>query len=87
VGCKNVPKMERKKAFQLYRKVDEHMEEDLNIENHWKVMVTYALRKYQSVKEAAPHLGVTSRTVFRLINRWDIDWKCPDLEPMEKNIE
>ena len=52
-------------------------EENLNIEYNWKILVTYALRKYQSVKVASQHLGVTDRTVFRYINEWDIKWKKP----------
>jgi len=52
-------------------------EVNLNIEYNWKILVTHALRKYQSVKVASQHLGVTDRTVFRYINEWDIKWKKP----------
>jgi len=86
VGRKHVPQMAGKKEFQLYKKIAgmKYPQEDLNIENHWKIMVTYALRKHQNVQRASEDLGVTSRTVFRLINRWEIDWKLPMLESSKK---
>lgn len=51
------------------------MTENLNIEYHTKIYVTVALRKYQSPKEAAKHLGITSRTVHRYIHKYNIKWK------------
>ena len=51
------------------------MTENLNIEYHTKIHVTVALRKYQSPKEAAKHLGITSRTVHRYIHKYNIKWK------------
>ena len=70
--------------FQLYKNVEgkKYPQEDLNIERHWQYMVAYALRKYQSPKEASKYLGITARTVFRLIKRYDIDWKTPDLQEL-----
>jgi hypothetical protein len=80
--------MAGKKEFKLYKKIAglKYPQEDLNIERHWRVMVTYALRKHQNVKRASQDLGVTQRTVFRLIKRWDIDWKLPMLEPSKKYL-
>ncbi len=67
--------------FKLYKKVEgmKYPQEDLNIERHYRVMVTHALRKYKNVEEASKHLGITTRTVFRLIKRWEIDWKLPEI--------
>jgi len=86
VGCKHVQKMARKKEWTLYKEVEgmKYPQEDLNIERHWRIMVRYALCKHQNVKEASKELGVTPRTIFRLINRWDIEWRLPDLEPLKK---
>jgi hypothetical protein len=69
--------MARKKEWTLYKEVEgmKYPQEDLNIERHWRIMVRYALSK---------ELGVTPRTIFRLINRWDIEWRLPDLEPLKK---
>ena len=55
--------------FKLYKDVEgmKYPQEDLNIERHHRAMITYALRKYKSPKEASKHLGITSRTVFRMI--------------------
>ena len=64
----------------------EKQKENLNIEYNWKILVTYALRKYQSVKIASQHLGVTDRTVFRYINEWDIVWKKPKDNGKKKSI-
>lgn len=64
----------------------EKQEENLNIEYNWKILVTYALRKYQSVKVASRHLGVTDRTVFRYINQWDIEWKKSKNNGEKKSI-
>ena len=88
MGRKHVQKMAGKKEFKLYKEVDgmRYPQEDLNIERHWRVMVRYALCKHQNVNEASKELGVTSRTVFRLIKRWDIEWKLPDLEPVKKYL-
>lgn len=61
------------------RQGNEKPEEDLNIERNWKYMTLYALRKYRGAKEASKYLRVSERTVFRLIDRWELDWKCPDL--------
>jgi hypothetical protein len=86
MGRKHVQKMAGKKEFKLYKEVDgmRYPQEDLNIERHWRVMVTYALRKHQNVKKASIDLGITERTVFRLINRWEIEWRLPTLEVIEK---
>ncbi len=67
--------------FQLHKKVEgmKYPQEDLNIERHHRVMIIYALRKYKSPKEASKHLGITSRTVFRMINRYEIDWRLTDI--------
>ena len=51
--------------------------ENLNIEDNWKILVTYALRKHQNVRIASEHLGVSDRTVHRFIKDWDIKWKKP----------
>ena len=87
MGCKHVQKMAGKKEWVLYKKIEgqRYPQEDLNIERHWRIMVTHALRKHQNVKKASADLGITERTVFRLINRWEIEWKLPDLEVIEKN--
>lgn len=61
-------------------------EENLNIEYNWKILVTYALRKYQNVRVAAEHLGVTDRTVFRYINQWDIKWKRPKKDGQQEQV-
>lgn len=61
--------------------------EDLNIERNWKFLTLYALRKYGSVKRASPHLGVTERTVHRFVERWNLDWKLPELEALEISDE
>lgn len=68
--------------FKLYKEVEgmKYPQEDLNIERYHVVMVTHALRKYKNVKEASKHLGVTARTVFRMINRYDIDWKIIEID-------
>jgi hypothetical protein len=67
--------------FQLHKEVEgmKYPQEDLNIERHHRAMITYALRKYKSPTEASKHLGVTARTVFRMINRYKIDWKITDI--------
>ena len=87
MGRKHVQKMAGKKEWVLYKEVEGHKypQEDLNIERHWRIMVTHALRKNQNVKKASADLGITERTVFRLIKRWEIEWKLPDLEVIEKN--
>lgn len=54
-------------------------QEDLNIERHHRAMIVYALRKYKSPKEASKHLGITARTVFRMIHRYEIDWRLTDI--------
>jgi len=42
-------------------------------------MVITALGKYKNVEEASKHLGITTRAVFRLIKRWEIDWNLPEI--------
>ena len=71
--------------FKLYKNVEgmKYPQEDLNIERHHRVMITYALRKYKSPKEASKHLGITVRTVFRMINRYEIDWRLTDINKDE----
>ncbi len=88
MGRKHVPQMARKKEWILYKEVEgmKYPQEDLNIEKNWRVMVRYALCKHQNVEEASKELGITSRTVFRLIKRWDIEWKLPELEPLKKYL-
>ena len=79
--------MAKKKTKALvYKTVEDSIYpvEDLNIERNWKFLTLTALRKYGSVKQAAPHLGVTERTVHRFVDRWQLDWRLPDLEPYEK---
>ena len=39
--------------------------------------------KYKSPKEASKHLGITVRTVFRMINRYEIDWRLTDINEDE----
>lgn len=79
--------MAKKKTKALvYKTVEDSIYpvEDLNIERNWKYLTMIALRKYGSVKKAAPYLGVTERTVHRFVDRWELDWQLPDLEPYEK---
>lgn len=79
--------MAKKKTKALvYKTVEDSIYpvEDLNIERNWKFLTMLALRRHGSVKKAAPHLGVTERTVHRFVDRWDLDWKLPDLEVLEK---
>ena len=86
MGCKNVHEMAGKKEKPLlYKRVEETNElvEDLDIERNWKYLTLHALRKYRGAKEASRHLGVSERTVFRLIQRWELDWKCPNLNSNE----
>ena len=87
MGRKHVPQMAGKKEWILYKEVEgmKYPQEDLNIERNWRVMVTYALRKEKNVKRAAKLLGITDRTVFRLIDRWNINWHHPEIEVIEKN--
>tara|TARA_R110000803_G_scaffold182893_1_gene245287 strand:- start:521 stop:748 length:228 start_codon:yes stop_codon:yes gene_type:complete len=71
--------------FKLYKNVEgmKYPQEDLNIERHHRVMITYALRKYKSPKEASKHLGITARTVFRMISKYQIDWRLIDINEDE----
>lgn len=69
----------------LYKRIEgtNELVEDLDIERNWKFLTLHALRKHRGAKAASRHLGVSERTVFRLIHRWELDWKYPDLNKNE----
>lgn len=86
MGCENVYQMAGKKEKPLlYKKAEgtNKLVEDLDIERNWKCLTLHALRKHRGAKEASKYLGVSERTVFRFINRWELDWKCPNLSKDE----
>lgn len=53
---------------------------NLNLEKEIERLTRKALRIYKSPKEASKHLGVTDRTIYRMIERYNIEWEMPILE-------
>ena len=53
---------------------------NLNLEQEIERLTRKALRIYKSPKEASKHLGVTDRTIYRMIERYNIEWEMPLLE-------
>lgn len=53
---------------------------NLNLEKEIERLTRKALRIYKSPKEASKHLGVTDRTIYRMIERYNIEWEMPLLE-------
>ena len=51
------------------------MAEILNIDYHAKILVREALIRSKSVEDAATKLEVSVRSVFRYMNKFDIDYK------------
>lgn len=60
MGGQNVRKMDTK-------------EENLNIEYNTKILVREALRRYGSAAEASKYLEVSDRTVFRYMDKFNLD--------------
>jgi hypothetical protein len=49
------------------------MAEILNIEYHTRILVKEALRRYGSAKIASKYLKVSDRTVFRYMDKFNLD--------------
>jgi hypothetical protein len=47
--------------------------EILNIEYHTRILVKEALRRYGSARTASKYLEVSDRTVFRYMNKFNLD--------------
>lgn len=50
------------------------MTETLNIDYHRSLLVVKALNKAKTIKQAATLLGVTRKTVYSLINHYQVEF-------------
>jgi len=54
--------------------------ENLNIDYNSRILVKEALRRYGSAKMASKYLGVTDRTVFRYMDKYNLDRNGNDVK-------
>lgn len=48
------------------------MNENLNFEHHYKILIVKALNKSKTIKDASKLLGITDRTLYRWLKQFQI---------------